>query len=1411
MKTHSLSISFWMTVLLTTLVTGNGFSQTTVVSDNYNVTTSGTGFGLGFGVNTLINPGVTNRITGTAAPTLRYIQTATGKATNSYDINSSRLRVSTDSGIGRFTLSGNGSTAYDFGPAVGSRYATSNNPAMYDVTISMRNNANGTARFSFALATQEGDTSVWDFGLQMYHATTNDTFYTLAKRVDSASSGLASDINATLGTTTPNTWSTPVKFLIRVTDAGLETNTFSSRIQVSTNNGTSWIYDTDSDAALTQGTTNHWRFDSRTRIIIFDQAGNSGANGGNVFYDDFSIVSNYAPPSPAERVWTGEGVDDNWSSLDNWGGTGLSIGSPAIFTGTLRQANINDFTNMVVPYLVFSNGGFSLGGNAPGISSTISNIAGVNTFASGISWDSTDLKTYSLASGTELVLNGTTTGEVNGDQTLLGGGTLRLAGTMNIGQATTANPALILNEGKLVIDAGTLNSRGGYRIGSLSTGTGAQTIVTNGGLLNLTVSGANLRVGDSANTNISRLEVNNSTLTMAGGTLGLPYTAGASGVVNQTGGKVSGGIISFNDNGAGTGTYNLTNGVLEPVQIRDDTAAGSSTITFDNGTLRPAPSANAAAFFSGLDSAVIQSGGLVLDAVSDFTIGQVLSGTGPLIKSNFLTVTLAGANTYSGNTIIQSGKLVLPTIQTNTTVVQVSDGAELGVAVKAIGSTLSVSSIQFNNPSFASLTFDLGTFSNPTAPLSKVSSLSVSGPVTVNIANGLQLTLGRIVLVDYDGAISGGFQFSLGSLPAGVTATLEDNVANGSIDLNITGVPGYLWTGAVDGNWDFGTQNWIDQQSGNPATYADGLPTLFTDSASRGDITISGVVVPSVISVSNNTLPYTWTGGLLTVDTIKKSGTGSLIRTNWSNVDFVNTLEVNNGIFGITHADGFIFTNRLTDTSAGTGTFAKYGTNTMLFTSSNTTYDGKVAIQQGTLKLTVSSTNALGTTNGATVIANGATLDLNNQIYPYEPFIVSGNGVDGLGAIIDSSTGTGVAHNLTDVTMLGDTAFGVPNGGRWDIRVRSSSGPGPGLRANGYNLRKVGSGSVSIASQRSLGVNTPYWNLNLGDVTIEQGTLAIAESLTLGNPAKALTIMPGAGLQLFDLGMTNPLVRNITMTDAKISTGGGTTDTNVVNGNINMSGANSFKQDQCVFIVNGAITGSASLAISANEPGRIYLNGVNTYTGNTFVTNGTLGGTGVIAGNLTMLGGTNSPGMGGIGTFTVNGNLTLAGVTLMELNRGLTTNSDRLVVGGNITFGGALNVVLASGAPSPQAGDVYQLFNKAASGSFTSITLPNISALPGNLSWDTSNLAANGTISVQGTTASPTISSTSVSGGSFVMSGTGGTQGNGYTVLTSTNVGLPVANWTPIYSNVFGAGGSFSFTNTIDPTNPYSFFLLRVP
>ena len=66
-------------------------------------------------------------------------------------------------------------------------------------------------------------------------------------------------------------------------------------------------------------------------------------------------------------------------------------------------------------------------------------------------------------------------------------------------------------------------------------------------------------------------------------------------------------------------------------------------------------------------------------------------------------------------------------------------------------------------------------------------------------------------------------------------------------------------------------------------------------------------------------------------------------------------------------------------------------------------------------------------------------------------------------------------------------------------------------------------------------------------------------------------------------------------------------------------------------------------------------------------------------------------------------------------------------------------------------------------------------------------------------------------GGNLVMSGTGGTENGTYYVLTSTNLALPLDQWTRIATNQFDGSGHFSFTNGVPTNPPWAFYLLQVP
>jgi hypothetical protein len=164
----------------------------------------------------------------------------------------------------------------------------------------------------------------------------------------------------------------------------------------------------------------------------------------------------------------------------------------------------------------------------------------------------------------------------------------------------------------------------------------------------------------------------------------------------------------------------------------------------------------------------------------------------------------------------------------------------------------------------------------------------------------------------------------------------------------------------------------------------------------------------------------------------------------------------------------------------------------------------------------------------------------------------------------------------------------------------------------------------------------------------------------------------------------------------------------------------------------------------------------------------------------------------------------------MELNAA-TVTSDRIVTT-NITYGGTLVVTHIDGTLA--GGQSYQLFAAGSyGGSFSSVTLPT---LTGDLEWE-NTLGTDGRITVIGDAPTviqtPRIVSAVRSGSNLIMSGTNGTTNGTFYVITSTNIALPLTNWSIVSTSTFGADGSFSVTNAINPALPRQFFdlLQQVP
>jgi len=216
-------------------------------------------------------------------------------------------------------------------------------------------------------------------------------------------------------------------------------------------------------------------------------------------------------------------------------------------------------------------------------------------------------------------------------------------------------------------------------------------------------------------------------------------------------------------------------------------------------------------------------------------------------------------------------------------------------------------------------------------------------------------------------------------------------------------------------------------------------------------------------------------------------------------------------------------------------------------------------------------------------------------------------------------------------------------------------------------------------------------------------------------------------------------------------------------------------------------------------------------TGSFTVHGGTLGGTGAITAPVVInVGGALAPGglSVSVATLTFGNTLSLAGTTRMDVNKTGGVFVNDFVFGvTTLQMGGTLQLNV-TGEPLA-VGDVISLFNfNSASGNFSAIT----PATPGpGLVWDTSNLAANGTMAVTAFTSRPEFGTVLQSAGAIVMNGSNGLPGATYYVLSSTNIATPLNQWLPVLTNAFDASGNFSATNLIDPATPQRFFLLQTP
>ncbi|EAV7729030.1 autotransporter outer membrane beta-barrel domain-containing protein, partial [Salmonella enterica] len=713
------------------------------------------------------------------------------------------------------------------------------------------------------------------------------------------------------------------------------------------------------------------------------------------------------------------------------------------------------------------------------------------------------------------------------------------------------------------------------------------------------------------------------------------------------------------------GTFNLTNAdgsfavntVLENVDATLDPASatgwdGTSLIKQGAGTLI----LNAENTYTGgttisggtlvaTNVDALGSGDVTDDATLELNTGgtfdNAISGSGQVVKSGDDVLTLSGANSYSGGTLISDGTLVASNVDalgsgdvTNNATLEMNTGGDF---INNIGGTGRVEKSGDDTLTLSgSNTYTGGTLiSDGTLVASNVEALG-TGDVTNNAT--LELNTGGT----FDNAISGSGQV-VKSGDDVLTLSGANSYSGGTLISDGTLVASNveaLGTGDVtdDATLELNTGGTFDNAIGG-----------------SGNVVKSGADTLTLSGSNSYTGGTTISGGTLVASNVEALGTGDV--TNNA------TLELNTG------GD---FINNI----GGTGRVEKSGDDTLTLSGSNT-YTGGTLINGGTL--VASNVEALGTgdvTDNATLALNtGGTFD--NAISGSGQVVKSGDEtltLSGTNSYTGGTTISGGTLVATNVEALGsgdvtdDATLELNTGGTFDNAI---SGSGQVVKSGDKMLTLSGANSYSGGTLISDGtlVASNVEALGTGDVT-NNATLELNTGGDFTNNISGSGQVEKSGDDALTLSGAN-------------SYSGGTliSDGTLVASNVEALGTGDVTDDATLELNTGgdfdnAISGSGQVVKSGDET--LTLSGSNTYTGGTLISSGTLVandvnalGTGDVTDNAVLelntggdfinsIGGTGRVEKSGDETLTLSGSNTYTGGTTINDGTLVATSVDAL-------------------------------------------------------------------------------------------------------------------------------------------------------
>ncbi|EAW2010594.1 TPA: autotransporter-associated beta strand repeat-containing protein, partial [Salmonella enterica subsp. enterica serovar Agona] len=1083
-------------------------------------------------------------------------------------------------------------------------------------------------------------------------------------------------------------------------------------------------------------------------------------SGANSYTGGTTISGGTLVASNVEALGTGDITDNATLELNaggdfanNIGGTGSVVKSG---DKTLTLSGSNTYT-----------GGTTISGGT---------LVASNVEALG-SGDVTDNATLEMNTGGDFANNIGGTGSVvkSGDETLtLSGANSYTGGTTISGGTLVASNVEALGTGD-VTDNATLELNTGGDFDNAISGSGQ---VVKSGDKTLTLSGINSYTGGttiSGGTLVaSNVDALGSGDVTDNATLELNTGGDFDNAIGGTGSVVKSGDKTLTLSGANsyTGGTTISGGTLVASNVE---ALGSGDVT-DNATLE------------------LNTGG-------DFA--NNIGGTGSVVKSGDKTLTLSGTNSYTGGTTISGGTLVANNVEalgtgdvTNNATLELNTGGDFdnaisgsGQVVKSGDKTLTLSGAN----SYSGAT----TISGGTLIATHVNALG-TGAID-NRASLLLDASGQFTVTDLTTESGGNTEIGAGSTLQATTltqksdSTLTINLDSNTADPVIHAASQVSLAGTLDIT---GVGDVLDS---DPAS-TDDLDT-FTLIAS--DKTIAGDFEKLTVAGMDADL-----ADFITVDgRIDDTGKQYELTTalTWY-ADRDDAVTDAHGTFNLTNADGSFAVNTVLenvdatlDPASATGwdgtSLIKQGAGTLILNAENT-YTGGTTISGGTLVAT--NVDALGSgdvTDDATLELNtGGTFD--NAISGSGQVVKSGDDVLTLSGANSYSGGTLISDGTlvaSNVEALGtgdvtdDAVLELNTGGDFDNAI---SGSGQVVKSGDDVLTLSGANSYS------------------GGTLISDGTLVASnvEALGTGDVTDDATLELNTGGDFINnIGGTGRVEKSgddkLTLSGSNTYTGGTLISSGTLVANdVNALGTGDVTDNATLMLNTGGdftnnIGGTGRVEKSGDDA--LTLSGSNTYTGGTLISGGTLVandvnalGTGDITDNATLalnavgdfdnaISGSGKVEKSGDDALTLSGSNTYTGGTLISsgtlvasnveaLGTGDVTDNATLELNTSGTFDNAISgsgqvvksgdkMLTLSGANSYSGGTLISDGTLVASNveSLGTGDVTNNATLELNTGGDfTNNISGSGQVVKSGDDALALSGANSYTGGTLISSGT---------------------------------------------------------